>query len=49
MVRDRVSGWRLSCRFALAGVSAGLLVISLSQTGLTGPTFDAGQVQSGLA
>ena len=45
MVRDRVGGWRLAWRFALAGVIAGILVIALTQTGVTGATFDAGQDQ----
>jgi len=49
MVRDRVGGWRLWGLFALAGVIARLLVISLSQTGLMRPTFDAGQVHRDLA
>ena len=43
MVRDRVGDWRLSWRFALAGLVAGLLVIALAQTGLTAGTFDAAQ------
>ncbi|TMF95477.1 MAG: CHASE2 domain-containing protein, partial [Chloroflexi bacterium] len=43
MVRDRVGNWRLSWRFALAGLVAGLLVIALAQTGLTAGTFDAAQ------
>ena len=45
MVRDRVGDWRLAWRFALAGVIAGLLVISLAQTGVTNGTFDRGQDQ----
>ena len=43
MVRERVGDWRLSWRFALAGLVAGLLVIALAQTGLTAGTFDAAQ------
>ena len=43
MVRERVGDWRLAWRFALAGVVAGLLVITLAQTGVTAGTFDAGQ------
>jgi adenylate cyclase len=45
MVRERVGGWRLAWRFALAGVIAGILVIALTQTGITSATFDAGQDQ----
>jgi len=45
MVRERVGDWRLAWRFALAGVVAGLLVITLSETGVTAGTFDAGQDQ----
>ena len=45
MVRERVGDRRLAWRFALAGVIAGFLVIALTQTGFTGPTFDAGQDQ----
>jgi CHASE2 domain-containing sensor protein len=45
MVRDRVGDWRLAWRFALAGVIAGILVIALTETGVTGATFDAGQDQ----
>ena len=45
MVRERVGDWRLAWRFALAGVIAGLLVIFLTQTGLTSAAFDAGQDQ----
>ena len=43
MVRERVGDWRLAWRFALAGLVAGLLVITLAQTGVTAGTFDAGQ------
>ena len=43
MVRERVGDWRLSWRFALAGLLAGLLVIAIAQTGLTTGTFDAAQ------
>ncbi len=43
MVRERVGDWRLAWRFALAGLVAGLLVISLAQTSLTAGTFDAAQ------
>ena len=43
MVRERVGGWGLAWRFALAGLIAGILVIALTQTGLTGATFDAAQ------
>src|SRR5438094_30827 len=43
MVRERVGDWRLAWRFALAGIVAGLLVITLAQTGVTAGTFDAGQ------
>ena len=43
MVRERVGDWRLSWRFALAGLIAGLLVIALAQTPATGGTFDAAQ------
>jgi adenylate cyclase len=43
MVRERVGDWRLSWRFALAGLAAGLLVIALAQTGLSAGTFDAAQ------
>jgi adenylate cyclase len=45
MVRERVGDWRLAWRFALAGLMAGLLVIALAQTGVTGGTFDAAQDQ----
>ena len=45
MVRERVGDWRLAWRFAIAGLLAGLLVIMLAQTGITAPTFDAGQDQ----
>src|SRR5260370_12205592 len=45
MVRDRVGDWRLAWRFALAGLVAGLLVMTLLQTGVTNATFDAGQYQ----
>ena len=45
MVRDRVGDWRIAWRFALAGVIAGILVISLAQTGVTNGTFDRGQDQ----
>jgi adenylate cyclase len=45
MVRERVGDWRLAWRFALAGVVAGLLVISLAQTGVTNGAFDRGQDQ----
>ena len=45
MVRERVGDWRLAWRFALAGLVAGLLVITLAQTGVTAGTFDAGQDQ----
>ena len=41
MVRERVGDWRLARRFALAGLVAGVLVISFAQTGLTRGTFDA--------
>src|SRR5919204_2374591 len=43
MVRDRVDGWRLAWRFALAGVVVGLLVVTLAQTAFTAGTFDAAQ------
>src|SRR5438094_1009188 len=43
MVRERVGGWRLAWRFALAGVIASILVIALAQTGVTDGTFDNGQ------
>src|SRR6059036_3793883 len=43
MVRERVGGWRLAWRFALAGVIASILVIALAQTGVTNGTFDNGQ------
>jgi adenylate cyclase len=43
MVRERVGDWRLAWRFALAGFLAGLLVIALAQTAVTGGTFDAAQ------
>jgi len=45
MVRERVGDWRLAWRFALVGVLAGLLVLTLAQTGLTNGTFDVGQDQ----
>src|SRR2546423_4001036 len=45
MVRERIGDWRLAWRFALAGLVAGLLVMTLLQTGVTDPTFDAGQDQ----
>ena len=45
MVRERVGDWRLAWRFALAGIIAGILVIALTQTGITSTTFDAGQNQ----
>jgi hypothetical protein len=45
MVRERVGDWRLAWRVAIAGLVAGLLVMALLQTGVTDPTFDAGQDQ----
>ena len=45
MVRDRIGDWRLAWRFVLAGLVAGFLVIALLQTGITDPTFAAGQDQ----
>src|SRR5438093_6719668 len=41
VVRERVGDWRLSWRFALAGLLAGLLVIAIAETGLTTGTVDA--------
>src|SRR5205823_6082855 len=43
VVRERVGDWRLSWRFALAGLLAGLLVIAIAETGVTSGTFDAAQ------
>jgi adenylate cyclase len=43
MVRERVGDWKLSWRFALAGLVAGVLVIILASTGVTAGTFDGGQ------
>jgi adenylate cyclase len=43
MVRERVGDWRLSWRFALAGLIAGILVMSIAQIGVTAGTFDAAQ------
>src|SRR5207253_2603592 len=40
MVRERVGDWRLAWRFALVGALAGLLVLTLAQTGLTNGTFN---------
>jgi hypothetical protein len=45
MVLDRVGLSRPAWRFALAGVIAGWLVISLGQTGFTDAAFDAGRRQ----
>ena len=45
MVRERVGDWQLAWRFALAGLLAGILVIALSQTGVTAGAFDAAQDQ----
>jgi adenylate cyclase len=45
MVRERVGDWRLSWRFALAGLLAGLLVIALAQTAVVAPLFFALQDQ----
>ena len=45
MVRERVGDWKLSWRFALAGLAAGLLVIAIAGTGVSGPAFDAAQDQ----
>src|SRR5438874_7989752 len=39
MVPERHGDWRLAWRFALAGVTAGILVIALAQTGVTRGTF----------
>jgi adenylate cyclase len=43
MVRERVGDWKLSWRFALAGLVAGVLVIILASTGVTAGTFDGAQ------
>jgi class 3 adenylate cyclase/CHASE2 domain-containing sensor protein len=45
MVRERVGDWKLSWRFALAGLAAGVLVIILASTGVLTGTFDGGQDQ----
>ena len=43
MVRQRVGDWKLSWRFALAGLLGSVLVIALASTGITAGTFDAAQ------
>src|SRR5216684_1801712 len=45
MVRERVGDWRLAWRFALAGLSAGLLVTAFVYLGVIGRSFDAAQDQ----
>jgi adenylate cyclase len=43
MVRERVGDWKLSWRFALAGLVAGVLVIVFASTGAIAPTFAGAQ------
>src|SRR4051794_29634833 len=45
MVRQRVGDWKLSWRFALAGLLGGVLVIALASTGLAAGPFAGGQDQ----
>ena len=45
MVRQRVGDWKLSWRFALAGLLASVLVIALASTGITAAPFAGGQDQ----
>src|SRR5438034_8646102 len=43
MVRQRVGDWKLSWRFALAGLLGSVLVIALASTGIAAGPFAGGQ------
>jgi CHASE2 domain-containing sensor protein len=43
MVRERVGDWKLSWRFALAGLAAGVMIVILASTGAMAGTFDGAQ------
>src|SRR6266576_3248357 len=45
MVRERVGDWKLSWRFALAGLLGSVLVIALASTGISAGPFAGAQDQ----